>query len=201
MPNLNAPRGFVPSRYLNGASWNGQTNLYYIPSTDNSAYAPGDVVKSVALSDANGVMGVQKAAGTDVVRGVIVGFLVAAPYGVNLQAPTLDLSIQTVPAVKTRAYYALVIDDPMVVFEVQDDGLNALTATSVNKNASFTVANPSGIAQNSASVLNTGSVNTTNTLNLKIMGLVQRDDNAFGVNAKWLVKFNLHELLGGTAGV
>lgn len=201
MPNLNAPRGFVPSRYLNGASWNGQTNLYYIPAADGSAYAPGDVVKSAAVSDANGVMGIQKAAGTDVVRGVIVGFMVAAPYGVNLQAPALDLSIQTVPAAKSRAYYALVVDDPSVIFEVQDDGLSALTAAAVNKNASFTVANPSGIAQNSASVLNTASVATTNTLNLKIMGLVQRDDNAFGVNAKWLVKFNLHELLGGTTGV
>lgn len=201
MPNLNAPRGFVPSRYLNGASWNGQTNLYYIPAADGSAYAPGDVVKSAAVSDANGVMGIQKAAGTDVVRGVIVGFMVAAPYGVNLQAPALDLSIQTVPAAKSRAYYALVVDDPSVIFEVQDDGLSALTAAAVNKNASFTVANPAGIAQNSASVLNTASVATTNTLNLKIMGLVQRDDNAFGVNAKWLVKFNLHELLGGTTGV
>lgn len=201
MPNLNAPRGFVPSRYLNGASWNGQTNLYYIPAADGSAYAPGDVVKSAAVSDANGVMGIQKAAGTDVVRGVIVGFMVAAPYGVNLQAPALDLSIQTVPAAKSRAYYALVVDDPSVIFELQDDGLSALTAAAVNKNASFTVANPSGIAQNSASVLNTASVATTNTLNLKIMGLVQRDDNAFGVNAKWLVKFNLHELLGGTTGV
>lgn len=201
MPNLNAPRGFVPSRYLNGASWNGQTNLYYIPAADGSAYAPGDVVKSAAVSDANGVMGIQKAAGTDVVRGVIVGFMVAAPYGVNLQAPALDLSIQTVPAAKSRAYYALVVDDPSVIFELQDDGLSALTAAAVNKNASFTVANPSGIAQNSASVLNTASVATTNTLNLKIMGLVQRDDNAFGVNAKWLVKFNLHELLGGTSGV
>ena len=95
----------------------------------------------------------------------------------------------------------MVVDDPAVIFEIQDDGLNALTATACNKNASFTVANPTGLSQLSASVLNTGSVATTNTLNLKIMGLIQRDDNAFGVNAKWAVKFNLHELLGGTAGV
>lgn len=202
MPNLNAPRGFVPSRYLNGAAWNGQTNLYYIPSSDGSAYAVGDAVKSAAVSDANGVMGIQKAAGTDVVRGVIVGFLAAIPYGVSLQATTLDLTIQTVPAAKSKAYYALVVDDPNVLFELQDDGVSALTAAAVNKNASFTVANPTGMAQNSASVLNTASVATTNTLNLKILGAIQRDDNVpFTTYAKWLVKFNLHELLGGTSGV
>ncbi len=201
MANLNAPKGFIPSRQVSGGPWSGQTNLYYIPSTDGSVFSPGDAVKSVALSDANGVMGIQKAAGTDTVRGVIVGFLPVAPYGVSLQGLVVDLTLQNIPATKTKAYYALVVDDPNVIFEIQDDGLAALTATSVNKNASFTVANPTAPQQNSASVLATGTVNTTNTLNLKIMGLVQRDDNAFGANAKWLVKFNLHELLGGTTAI
>lgn len=201
MANLSAPRGFVPLRYLSGAAWNGACNTYYIPSTDGSVFSAGDPVKSVALSDANGVMGIQKAAGTDTVRGVCIGFLVAPPYGVSNQGVNLDLTVQNVPATKAKAYYALVVDDPAVLFEVQDDGLAALTATSVNKNASFTVANPTAPQVNSASVLATGTVDTTNTLNLKLMGLVQRDNNAFGVNAKWLVKWNLHELLGGTTAI
>ena len=201
MANLNAPKGFVPSRYLSGAGWTGAVNMYYIPSTDSNIYSPGDAVKSVALSDSVGTMGIVKAAGTDVIRGVIVGFLAAPLFGQSFQGVPLDLTIQNIPAIKTKAYYALVVDDPNVLFEVQDDGLAALTATSVNKNAIFTVANPTAPAQNSASVLSTSSVSTTNTLNLKIMGLIQRDDNTFGANAKWLVKFNLHELLGGTSGV
>lgn len=201
MPNLNAPRGFQIARTLNGGSYTGQTNMYYIPATDNLIYSPGDAVKSVALSDSVGTMGIQKAAGTDVVRGVIVGFLVAPLFGQSFQGVPLDLSLQNLPAVKTKAYYALVIDDPFALFEIQDDGLSALTATSVNKNASFTVANPVAPGVMSGSQLSTASVATTAGLNVKIMGLIQRDDNAFGVNAKWLVKFNLHELLGGTAGV
>jgi hypothetical protein len=201
MANPNVRRGFVPSRYLNGSAWNGAVNMYYIPSTDASVISVGDPVKSVALSDANGTMGVQKAAGTDAVRGVVVGFLPAPPFGQSFQAGLLDLAIQNLPATKTKAYYALVVDDPFVLFELQDDGLAALTATAVNKNAIFTVANPTAPSFNSASVLSTASVAVTATLNLKIMGLIQRDDNAFGVNAAWLVKFNLHELLGGTAGV
>lgn len=201
MPNLNAPRGFVPKRYLNGTSWNGQTNMYYIPAADTSAYAVGDPVKSVALSDAIGTMGVQKAAGADAVRGVIVGIFVAPPYFTSLVGVGLDLSLQTIPAVKAKAYYVMVVDDPFVVFEVQDDGLSVLTATAVNKNASFTVANPTAPAVVSASVLSTAAIATTAGLNLKLLGLSQQDDNAFGQYARWLVKFNLHELLGGTAGV
>lgn len=201
MPNINAPRGLVPSRYLDGSSWNGATNMYYIPSTDTSMYSPGDMVKSVALSDGNGVMGIQKAAGADAIRGVVVGFLQSPPYGVSLLAPTLDLTLQNIPATKTKAYYALVVDDPTVIFEVMDDGLNILTGTAVNKNASMTVANPTAPAQNSATVLSTASVDVTAALSWRIMGLVQRDDNTFGQYARWLVRPNQHELRGDTAGV
>lgn len=201
MANSNAPKGFVPSRYLNGAPWNGAMNVYVIPSTDGSVFSPGDAVKSAANGDANGIPAIQKAAGTDTVRGVVVAILVAPPGNPSVQGVNLDLTTQQAPATKTKDYYALVVDDPQVLFEIQDDGNSALTATSCNKNASFTVANPTSPQQMSASVLDTSSVNTTQGLNLRIMGLVQRDGNAFGVHAKWLVKFNQHELMGNTAGV
>jgi hypothetical protein len=201
MPNLVAPRGFVPSRYLSGAAWNGAVNMYTVLSGEANQINPGDPVKSVANGDANGVPAVTKAAGTDTVRGVVVACLAANPNDPSIQGTNLDLTLQNIPATKAKNYYVLVCDDPSVLFELADDGLNALDATSCNKNASFTVANPTAPQQNSASVLATGTVNTTNTLNLKLMGLVQRADNALGINAKWLVKFNEHELLGNTAGV
>jgi hypothetical protein len=201
MANLDAPRGFVPSRYLSGAAWNGAMNLYVIPSTDGSIYSPGDAVKTVVGSDANGVPYIVKAAGTDILRGVIVGFLAAAPNAPSLVGTNLDLTVQNLPATKAKDYYAMVVDDPAVLFEIQDDGLAALTATASNKNASFTVANPTAPAQNSASVLATGTVAAANAaLNLKLIGLVQKPDNAFGVNAKWLVMINLHELRGASVG-
>lgn len=201
MANLNAPRGFVPVRYLNGAAWNGATNLYFIPQADGSVFSPGDAVKSAAGGDANGIPAIAKAAGTDTLRGIVVNILVAAPNNPSLVGTTLDLTTLQAPATKVKGYYALVVDDPAVLFEIQDDGASALTATACNKNASFTVANPSSPQQNSASVLGTATVNTTQGLNLRIVGLAPRDDNAFGVYAKWLVKINQHELEGNTAGV
>jgi hypothetical protein len=201
MPNLNAPRGLVPVKYLDGSAWNGATNLYYIPSTDGSVMSPGDMVISAAVSDGNGVPGIAKALGTSTIRGVIVGFLQSPPYVSSFLAPTLDLSVQNIPAVKTKPYYALVVDDPTVLFEVMDDGLSVLTATAVNKNASMTVANPTAPAQNSATVLTTASVAVTQALNFRIMGLKQSDDNTFGQYARWIVKANQHELQGNTVGI
>ena len=75
MANVNAPFGLRPTKTINGASWNDQGNLYHIPAGDTSAYYIGDVVKSAANADANGVPDVAKALGTDVLRGVIVGVL------------------------------------------------------------------------------------------------------------------------------
>lgn len=202
MPNVSTPKGFVPSRYLNGAAWNGAANMYCIPSTDTNAYNVGDAVCTVAGGDVNGIPYVNKtaSASSTPVRGVIVGVLLAGYNNPSIIGVNLDPTLQNIPATKTKAYYVLVADDPALLFEIQDDGLNALTATSCNKNALYTVANPTSPAQNSATVLTTGTVATTNTLPLKIMGLVQRPDNAFGVNAKWLVKFNQHEFLGQQAG-
>lgn len=201
MANLNAPKGFVPVKTANGAAWNGATNVYYIPSTDGSVYSPGDAVKSAANGDANGIPAIQKAASGDTLRGVITSILVAPPFQPSIQGQNIDLTVQQAPATKLKAYYALVVDDPAVLFELQDDGLNALTATSCNKNANFTVANPTAPQVNSATTLTTGTVATTSTFSLRIFGLSQRDDNAFGINAKWLVKINNHELEGPTAGV
>jgi hypothetical protein len=200
MPNLIGPRGFVPSRYLDGGSWNGGMNMYLILAADASVYSVGDAVKSAAGADANGISAVTKAAGTDYVRGVIQGVFVSPPNSTSLAAVTIDLNMQQIPAVKTKDYYVMVVDDPSVLFEIQDDGLAALPTTACNKNAIFTVANPTAPQQNSATVLSTASVAVTGTLSLKLMGLVQKPGNAFGVNANWLVKLNLHELQGATAG-
>lgn len=204
MANLIAPRGFVPSRYLDGSAWNGALNMYYIPLADTNQYNPGDPVKSAAGGDANGIPQVVKAAGTDTVRGVIIGILVANPNNPSLVGINLDLTVQNTPgAGKTHDYYVLVADDPTIIFELQDDGLNPGTtiATACNKNASFTVTNPTSPRQNSASVLLSSSIATTQALNLKLFGLVQKPNNAYGANATWLVRFNQHELMGNTAGV
>jgi len=205
MANFVQPRGFVPARYMNGAAWSGGANMYYIPSTDTNQYNPGDVVLTAAVgADANGIPAVTKnTTGTGVVRGVVIGCLLAVPNQVSLVGTNLDLTVQNIPATKTRNYYVLVVDDPKVIFQIQDDGITTanLVAASVGLNASFTVTNPTAPAQNSATVLLSSSFAVTAGLTVKLFGLSQIPNNAFGANATWDVIFNQHEFQGNTAGV
>lgn len=204
MANLVAPRGFVPSRYLDGSPWNGAVNMYVVLSTEGNQINPGDTVKSAANADANGIPAVTKITnGTDTARGVVISCLVANPNNPSLVGTNLDLTVQNIPASKSKNYYVLVADDPNILFEIQDDGITTanLVATSANKNASYTVTNPTSPQQNSASVILSSSIAVTQALPLKLFGLVQKPNNAFGANATWLVKLNQHELQGNTAGI
>ena len=200
MANVNNPFGLKPTRFLSGAPYNGAGNVYYIPANDTNEYSPGDYVKAAAVSDAFGTMGCIKALGTDTGRGVITAVFVSYPYSATVQGINLDLTVQNIPATKLKAYYVFVADDPNILYEIVDDGLSTLTATAVNKNCSLTVTNPSTPQQMSATVLATGTVATTSSLNFRIMGLIQRDDNTFGQYAHWLVKMNASDMVSGTAG-
>lgn len=203
MANIDNRRGFVPRRYRNGSAWNGATNIYVVFAGDVDQISPGDAVKSSLYGgDVNGIPAVTKALGTDAVRGVVVGVMAAAPNAPSLVGTALDLTLQNIPAIKTKDYYVMVVDDPAVVFELQDDGLMILPSVALTKNASFTVANPIAPSQYSQSVLSAVSVGLALDLPLKIVGIVPRPDNALGLFCDYLVMFNQHELGGtGTVGI
>jgi hypothetical protein len=198
MPNANKPTGLSPVQYLSGAPWSGQARVYYIASTDTNAFAIGDPVASSGSADSNGVPGITLAtAGTgNPIRGVIVGLGTRE----GLMADPNNLNTTVAPATKTQNYYALVVDDPAVIFEVQEVGTGtALTAAEVGLNANLSSGANNGYASG-WQVDNSGE-GVGSTLQVRLLGLVRRQDNAFGQYAKWLVKINNHELAAGTAGI
>lgn len=204
MPNINAPFGCMPIEQGDGSPWNGKANVYVIPSSDGSAFYIGDLVKSAAGADTNGISAVAKAAAGDPVRGIIVGVFPVQPDLPSLVGTDLALSTLTVPATKARDYYVAVCDDPGVVFEIQGDttGTNQVAANA-NKNANVTVAAPSSGSQ-SATVVNSSSIAVTFSLGIKLMGLSRRrlpGGNAFGASAIWRARFNVHELMGSVTAV
>lgn len=210
MANINAPYGLMPIGTFNGGPYSGRITRYWIPSTDNNAYYIFDGVKSLANGDATGVPGVVKITnGTDTLRGSIVG--IEPTVGPFLPGNVPDLSKDpmvtggqvSIPASKTRDYYVLVADDPETMFAMQGDLTATLQiATSVNKNASYTVTAPSpATSAVSNSVIASASINTTQALNLRLLGLLQLPGNGFGAFAQWVVKINQHELMGNTAGI
>lgn len=209
MPLLNRPFGLSPFRNLSQSKNTAQTQRYCIPQSDGSAYYIGDAVAQVAGADANGVPNVQKSASATAYRGVIVGVENPTVGGPSLQGTVIDATITSVPATKTRAYYVYVVDDPMALFMIQDDGITLanLVAASANLNSSLTIAAPTLPTQLSATVLLSSSFATNVALNTKLIGLAQVPNlpgnvpNSFGAYAWWVVKANQHNLMGNQVGI
>jgi len=204
MANPNAPSGLSPVAHLNGSKWNGQAHMYCILSADGNAYSVGDPVKTSANADANGIPAVTLASAGSPFRGVIVA------VGTNAQGgPFIDptnLTLVSIPATKTKNYYVAVVDSPDVIFEIQEvNSGTAGTATSMNKNANFVYAAPAaGVAVSGVTLDNT-TYATTSTLNLRVMGVVQRPystitNTPFALAQRLLVLINSHDLAGNTAG-
>lgn len=135
MANVNRPSGFKPVRFLAGAKWNGEQTLYaFSASQANNAYN-GDVVqfdatnRTTALTDAYRpglpfVKPVVAAVTTTAIRGVIVGFVPQPEFNMSVTA-----SLGLMYRVASTARYGWVVDNYSVVFEVQEDGNDYVSAS------------------------------------------------------------------------
>ena len=202
MANANRPSGFSPVQYLNGSPWNGQARIYSIAAAYATALYIGDPVKSSGTADANGVPGIVLGATTGALRGVIVGL--GSAEGLIANPKNLDITYRPAAAQATD-WYAMVVYNPDVLFEVQENANGtALAATEIGLNTISVSGTGSGFVSGWMLASATDATPaTTATLQLRLMGLVRRQQNAFGAYAKHLVKINVHELGTGTgaAGV
>jgi len=202
MANANRPSGFTPVQYLNGAPWSGQCRIYSIAASYGTALYIGDPVISSGTADANGVPGVVIGATTGALRGVIVGLGTSEMLSVNPD----NLNRIYKPASDPSVWYAKVVDDPNVIFAIQEHSNGtALAATDVGLNTigySGTAGNGYLSGWQLASATDATPA-TTATLQLRLLGLQRVFGNEFGAYAKWLVQINVHELGHGTgaAGV
>jgi hypothetical protein len=205
MGNANKPTGLSPVKYLSGANWNGKTRVFWLDSTSVNAMYVGDPVTLVAgLDAAYAHQTIDRATAGSVMTGVALGFG-AAGDGAQRTGPFVDpanLTLTFAPAAKTQGYFVAVVDDPNVIYEVQEDGVGGvMTLAAASKNANFIYAAPAAGATFSGVMLDSSTAAVTATLNLKILGLKQSPDNALGANAKWWVKINNHSYIAGVAGV
>jgi len=195
MANQDSPSGLKPVKHLNGNPWNGVANMYSIPVGNAAAIFIGDAVVSEGSADATGkypsIAGYVSGGGN--LRGVVIGFS-DQPF---MAFDTSDLDRKYCPA--TTAMYALVVDDPDVIFEIQEDNdSGGLAATEVGGNADIAVTAGNTASGISGMELDSSGVSTTAEAQLRIMGVVNREDNELGDYCKWLVKINEHELRSTT---
>ena len=193
----NAPSGFNPVQKLDGSAWTGATNPYQITSTYATAIFKGDPVTILA----DGTLGV----------GTAGNACVGVFWGVKWTDSTGRVRFENYwpgnPGVLTGSTVeALVIDDPNVVFSVQEtDGSGAagtplaLADRGLNINFLYTAGSTS--TGQSAVSINNATEATTSTLNCKILQLDPLPGNAVGAFANWYVTINNHLYRGGVTGV
>lgn len=192
MANVDTPFGLRPVRYISGAPYNGAVEHFSTATGDGTAIYVGDPVNLSGTSQTIGGVvyrDVDQAATGAVVVGVVVAVLPATRDSLIYRAA----STQRILAVAT---------DPLLLFEIQEvSGGTALTANDIGLNADFVVAAGSATTGQSGVELNNVGEATTNTLDLQIIGLAAREDNAIGEHAKYLVRINRHQYSNQVAGI
>lgn len=195
MPNANVAFGLKPVRRAHGGAPNFAAREYYVPASDGTALFVGDPVILAGSADASlAYPSVTRAtaAGGNRITGVVVGF-----------RPTDGITALGYRAASTEAW-ALVVDDPDQLYEIQDDSVGGnLAAADIGLNADLVSGSGSAVSKKSGFMLDTSTKATTNTLQMRIVGLVNRADNEVGANAKVLVRLNLTTETGaaGSTGV
>ena len=199
MANNNAPFGLRPVGNMASGNYPGKVTQYSVPSSDGTAIYVGDPVKLVGTSQfINGqtYADVAQAATGDVIVGVVVG----------TAADTRDSLLYRAASTQRVLY---VCDDPNAVFEAQQVSTGtALTANDVGLNVNFVVAAGSTVTGLSGTTLDNTTEATTNTLDLKIVGMVNRADVDPGTavatgaaSSRFLVRINRHQYVNQIAGV
>ena len=192
MSNANVKGGLKPVAHGSSGAYTGGARVYSVAAGNATAIFVGDLVTIAGTSQViDGVTYsdvVQSATG-DVFQGVVVGVLPVTSSSLNYRAASTQRLL-------------LVADDPSLLFEVQEvSGGTPLTANDIGLNADIVVGSGSTATGLSGMELNNATEATTNTLDVKIVGLVNRADNEVGANAKWLVRLNRHRFANQVAGV
>ena len=197
MANKDAAFGLKPVRHLNGNPWNGMVRMY-LAEGSNAIYVGDPVIHGGDAGDA----------GTTV-NGIDCEGMPTVDVGASSSAKFLGVMVGRLPnqadqsilyKVASVNSIVLVVDDPSVVFEVQEDG--AIAAAAVGLNGDLTNWSAGSATTGLSGVeLDSSTVTTTATLSVRVLGLAKRPDNALGTNAVWEVVFNEHEFNFGVLGV
>jgi hypothetical protein len=176
-----------PVRDGNNRPYSGGGNIYFVPTSETANLYIGDSVIINGSADTNGVPSVIKAtAGTsNRITGVITGWV---------PNPSIVANGYRVTA---TAAYAIVEDDPNVMYEVQ---ATTAAVTDVGANINLAAATGSRLTQ-SATYANGAQIGTGATYQLRILGFAQRPDSETGAYAKLLVRINLPTEAGIASGV
>jgi hypothetical protein len=169
MANVNAPFGFRPSMRTVSGAHGSLVPAHKIAGYGTALFIGDAVTHAAAGTKATLAIDAAITPGTTPVLGVNLN------YG----------------AASTATDHTIILAKD-AVFQCQGDGTGAtfLVAAAMNKNANMALtAGDTGLLRSKHQLSET-SINTTNTLDLRIRGLVQTPNNALGKYAVVFVAFN-----------
>lgn len=181
MANKDAPFG-LRIYNSNGAPYTGRLTRY--KKTASVILGIGDPVVAAGDGDADGIPLVTRASSG--AGNKILGVVVST-------GPLLsDLSKNYLASADSGD--VLVADDPDLIFEIQEDSDGgALAATDIERGADLVAAiDASTTTGLSKYEIDSSTVGTGSTVQLKLLGLVERPDNAIGNQAVWRVMISQH---------
>jgi hypothetical protein len=192
MANVDKAFGLAPYKGLNAGSSVQIVNKYnFDPSGYGTAVFQGDLcifaggyINRSAASSANNV-----------------GVLSHVYYVATDGTPTFkNYYPASTTALGSGAIEAFVYDDPNQLFVVQADGASAVTC--IGRNADTDGIGGSTTTGVATRELDSSTINTTQALQLKIVGVVQDDTNGdlTADNANLVVQINEHAYRGPVAG-
>lgn len=197
---VNAPSGLVPVGTISASPFTGATQAFNIAAAYNTNIGLGDPVAALST----GYIGIGVAGATTL--GVFQGCSYVDSFGVIQKKDGwyANTTIQT-----NTVILANVICDPNTVYDVQTSiGGGSVQGAAFSNNfntANYAIGTMSSLGM-STTTLDLSTLNTTSTLNLKIIGLTPDTNNAWSVgnnfpynNVKVII--NNHFFRAGVAGI
>jgi hypothetical protein len=194
MANTDTPFGAKPIGHKLGLDWTQCVNVYYVSSSDSKAIGKYDLVSLAGSSDTLAEYPtVARAAAAGVLLGSVVGFG-STPYAAFNPS---NLAYKYRPA--STAMYLWVVDDPFVIYEMQEDN----TANDMDADMVGLATDIATVADcNTTTGISTMELDSSDTATgagqMRILGISKRPGNVLGTYCKWRVMINEHQLRAGT---
>ena len=202
MSSVSRLNGFSPKKSINGDSWDGQSNTYFVPASDATPVMVGDLVKLAGdARSPTGVATVTRAVAGDAVIGVVIGVPLSGQGDVNGVPDVSNLNIFNFRRASVGGY-VMVCDDINIILEGQLSTVAGFTTGDIGLNVNFRATAGNLATGTSAMDIDIASKATTATLPLKLFGFQYRLDNTIGdAFFSCLVKINNHQYAAGTGTV
>lgn len=180
--NVDREFGLMPQRHYKGGLV--RANEYNIASAYNTSVFSGDLVKSTGTNKQ-----IEVCVANDAARGVFVGVYYTLADGTPKFSPYWPANTALLTGTTAKA---MVIDDPDVLFMIQASG--DFVADDIGAGADILAGTGNVATGTSAMQLDSTSIAVNADRNLLIVGLDDKENNAFGINAKVQVLIQKHEL-------